>query len=238
MRQALEEIQRCLPFDLLGLDSDNGSEFINWHLQRWCKQRQIQLTRGRPYKKDDNAHIEQKNWMHVRKLLGWERYDSRAAVEAMNDLYRHELRLWWNLYLPSVKLVKKVRVGSKVRRVYDAPKTPFERVLISVSAHPDQVVALKKLRDSLDPFQLGKVIERKIEDIYEMANRRLSPQTMKKKRNLPGRKAEMSPPPGCGKDARKASLEIAPRFPLSHSHDDEIPVTFLMSRRALPKLHS
>jgi transposase InsO family protein len=117
VQQALEEIQGGLPFRLLGLDSDNGSEFINWHLQRWCQQSQIQLTRGRPYKKDDNAHIEQKNWTHVRKLLGWERYDSRAAVEAINDLYRHELRLWLNVYLPSVKLVKKVRVGSQVRRV-------------------------------------------------------------------------------------------------------------------------
>ena len=88
VQQALEEIQGGLPFRLLGLDSDNGSEFINWHLQRWCQQSQIQLTRGRPYKKDDNAHIEQKNWTHVRKLLGWERYDSRAAVEEINDLYR------------------------------------------------------------------------------------------------------------------------------------------------------
>jgi hypothetical protein len=238
VQQALEEIQGGLPFRLLGLDSDNGSEFINWHLQRWCKQRQIQLTRGRPYKKDDNAHIEQKNWTHVRKLLGWERYDSRAAVETMNDLYRHELRLWLNLYLPSVKLLKKVRVGSKVRRVYDAPKTPFERVMASASAHPDQAAALEKLRALLDPFQLGKVIERKIERIYEMANRRLSPQASQKNRNPSGPKAIMSPRPGCGKAARVASLEIAPRFPLFHSLDDELPVTFLMSRRHQPKLLS
>ena len=235
VRQALEEIQKGLPFELLGLDSDNGSEFINWHLQGWCKQRKIQLTRGRPYKKDDNAHIEQKNWTHVRKLLGWERYDSRTAVEAMNDLYRQELRLWLNLYLPSVKLVKKVRVGSKVRRVYDAPQTPLERVMASSSAHPDQIAALKKLRASLDPFQLGKVIGRKIEGIYELANLRHSPQAMQKNRKRSGLKTEMSPRPGCGKDARQASLEIAPRFPLSHSHDDELPVTFLMSRRVLPK---
>jgi hypothetical protein len=235
VRQALEEIQGGLPFDLLGLDSDNGSEFINWHLERWCKQNQIQLTRGRPYKKDDNAHIEQKNWTHVRKLLGWERYDSRAAVEAMNDLNRQELRLWLNLYLPSVKLVKKVRVGSKVRRVYDAPQTPLERVLASASVHSDQIAALKKLRASLDPFQLGKVIERKIEGIYAMANQRHSPQAIQKKRSLPVTKAKMSPRPGCGKDARQASLEIAPRFPLSHSHDGELPVTSLMSRRHRPK---
>jgi hypothetical protein len=222
VQQGLEEIQKGLPFELLGLDSDNGSEFINWHLERWCKQSQIQLTRGRPYKKDDNAHIEQKNWTHVRKLLGWERYDSWGAVEAMNDLYRHELRLWLNLYLPSVKLVKKVRVGAKVRRVYDAPQTPLERVMASASSHPDQIAALKKLRAALDPFQLGKVIERKIEGIFEMANRRLSPHAIQKKRQPSGWKAEMSPRPGSGKDARPASLEIAPRFPLSHRPDDEL----------------
>jgi transposase InsO family protein len=101
------------------VDSDNGSEFINWHLKRWCEQQDIQLTRGRPYKKDDNAHIEQKNWTHVRKLLGWERYDTHEAVEAGHALYGQELRLWLNLFLPSVKLLKKVRIGSKVRRVYD-----------------------------------------------------------------------------------------------------------------------
>ena len=229
VQQALEEIQGGLPFRLWGLDSDNGSEFINWHLQRWCKQRQIQLTRGRPYQKNDNAHIEQKNWTHVRKLLGWERYDSRAAVEAINDLYRHELRRWLNLYLPSVKLVKKVRVGSKVRRVYDAAQTPFERVRASSSAPPAQVAALQKLRSSLDPFQLAKVIERKLECIYERANRRLSP---------PAAPVPPSPRPGCGKDARSASLEIAARFPLSHRLDGERPVTFSMSRQGQPKLHS
>src|SRR6266567_357749 len=82
VRDRLEEIATTLPFRLLGLDSDNGSEFINWHLGRWCAQRDIQWTRSRPYKKDDNAHIEQKNWTHVRKRLGWDRYDTPAAVEA------------------------------------------------------------------------------------------------------------------------------------------------------------
>jgi hypothetical protein len=128
VQQALDEIRGQLPFALLGVDSDNGSEFINWHLKRWCDREQIQLTRGRPYKKDDNAHIEQKNWTHVRKLLGWERYDSAAAVAAINAVYRQELRLWMNLYQPSVKLLKKVRVGSKLRRVYSPAQTPFERV--------------------------------------------------------------------------------------------------------------
>jgi transposase InsO family protein len=152
-----------------------GSEFINWHLKSWCEQRDIQLTRGRPYKKDDNAHIEQKNWTHVRKLLGWERYDTHQAIEAINDLYRHELRLWLNLFLPSVKLLKKVRVGSKVRRVYDRPRTPFERVQAWPQADREQVARLEELRKRLDPFQLAATIDRKLDRIYRLANRRLSP---------------------------------------------------------------
>jgi len=178
VQRALNDVAGELPFPLLGVDSDNGSEFINWHLKHWCEQRQIQLTRGRPYKKDDNAHIEQKNWTHVRKLLGWERYDTPEAVEAMNALYRHELRLWLNLYLPSVKLVKKVRVGSKVRRVYDAARTPFERVKACKQADQQSVAALEELTKRLDPFQLSSRIERKLQRIARMANRRLSPKAL------------------------------------------------------------
>jgi len=111
VRDALEEMRRALPFRLRGIDSDNGSEFINAHLYRYCRAHEIQFTRGRPYKKDDNAHIEQKNWTHVRKLFGYVRYDSPEALTAMNALYRQELRLFQNLFLPSVKLVRKVRVG-------------------------------------------------------------------------------------------------------------------------------
>jgi len=176
VRDRLEEITAVLPFRLLGLDSDNGSEFINWHLGRWCAKRDVQWTRSRPYKKDDNAHIEQKNWTHVRKLLGWDRYDTPQAVEAINDLYRNELRLWMNLFQPSVKLVKKVRLGSRVRRLYGPAQTPLDRVLASQVLEPEQAEALRALRRSLDPFQLAGAIERKLERIYALADRRLSPQ--------------------------------------------------------------
>jgi len=231
VQRALNEIAGVLPFRLLGVDSDNGSEFINWHLQRWCGQKGIQLTRGRPYKKDDNAHIEQKNWTHVRKLLGWERYDRHEAVEAINDLYGQELRLWLNLFLPSVKLLKKVRVGSKVRRVYDGPRTPFERVRAGRPVDREQVIRLEELRKSLDPFQLASTIERKLERIYRLANRRLSPKQVEETESSRRRN-------GCGKDARSASLEIAKRFPLSPSHGDDSSVTFQMSRRSSLGLHS
>jgi transposase InsO family protein len=109
---ALSEMARAFPFKIKGLDSDNGSEFINWHVYRYCKKNKIQPFRGRPYKKDDNAHIEQKNWTHVRKLLGWDRYDTQKAVEAINDLYRNEMHLFMNLFMPSMKLLTKERVGS------------------------------------------------------------------------------------------------------------------------------
>ena len=174
--EAFGEIASALPFRLLGIDSDNGSEFLNWHLGAWCAKREIQFTRGRPYKKDDNAHVEQKNWTHVRKLLGWDRYDSSQAVEAINDLHRHELRLWLNLYLPSVKLIRKVRVGSKLRRVYDAAQTPFQRVITSRLADPLPIASLQALLKTLDPFALAQAIDRKLQRIDTLANRRWSPQ--------------------------------------------------------------
>ncbi len=215
VRQALEEIDDALPFPLLGIDSDNGSEFINWHLKACCDQKHIQFTRGRPYKKDDNAHVEQKNWTHVRKLLGWDRYDSTPAVEAMNDLYRQELRLWLNLYLPSVKLLKKARVGSKLRRVYDAAQTPFQRVLASGQTHPAQVARLKALMKTLDPFELSRSIERKLERIYQLAHRRLSP---KLPRPLP-------------------SVQRQNMHNMNSQSTRSSPVTFLMARQPTLGLH-
>jgi len=252
VQQALDAIRRALPFSLLGLDSDNGSEFINWHLKKWCEQNHIQLTRGRPYKKDDNAHVEQKNWTHVRKLLGWERYGTPRAVAAINDLYRKELRLWLNLYLPSVKLLKKVRVGSKLRRKYSAPQTPFQRVWASTksTAH---LLELKKLNDHLDPFHLAKVIEQKLEIIYQQITRKHSPaaqltqepasgieESAESNKNARQRKAVEKTRRGKVKSNFSSALGNPAKnagFPLSHSHDGGW-VTFQMSRRQHPGLHS
>ncbi len=169
VRQGLEEIRQALPFALRGIDSDNGSEFINDHLFRYCRCRAIQFTRGRPYKKDDNAHIEQKNWTHVRRILGYVRYDTEAARERINDLYRNELRLFQNLFLPSVKLAKKERVGSRLRRHYEAPQTPWQRVVASPVADPERVAELRRLRATLDPFQLSATIQAKLERIFRLS---------------------------------------------------------------------
>ena len=175
VQQGLDEIRKELPFELLGIDSDNGSEFINHHLVKYCKESGIQFTRGRPYKKDDNAHVEQKNWTHVRKLMGWVRYDTVAAVLAMNRLYRGDLRLLQNLFLPSVKLIRKERVGSRIRRRYDAARTPFARVVESKAVRPMVVARLKALRERLDPFALSRSVNAQLDRIHARANLRHSP---------------------------------------------------------------
>jgi hypothetical protein len=175
--RAIEEMEQYFPFKILGLDADNGGEFINYHLQRICERKKIQFTRGRPYKKDDNAHIEQKNWTHVRKIFGWSRYDTQKAVNAMNDLYRNELRLFMNLFLPSTKLLTKKRIGSQTRRRYDEPRTPLDRFIIAGQGTPAKIEQLKLLRTQLDPFQLSKIIDEKIERIFKLANFRQSPKS-------------------------------------------------------------
>ena len=170
VQAALEEIRQALPFRLRGIDSDNGSEFINGHLRRYCRRRCIQFTRGRPYKKDDNAHIEQKHWTHVRKVLGYVRYDSEPALAAINALYA-DLRLLQNLFLPTVKLVTKERLGARVRRRYDGPRTPLERVR-QAAADPKRVATLVDLQRTLDPFALAQRIDQALAAIYQLANHR------------------------------------------------------------------
>src|SRR5438552_93712 len=136
---------------------------------RYCQTQAIQFTRGRPYKKDDNAHIEQKNWTHVRKLVGYHRYDTPSAVAALNDLYGHELRLFQNLFLPSVKLLRKERVGARQRRRYDAPRTPLERVQACPTAHRPVVPLLVAVRDRIDPFALAATIDHKLDRLLRLA---------------------------------------------------------------------
>jgi len=171
---ALEDIRRGLPFPLRAIDSDNGSEFINYHLYRYCQKRRIQFTRGRAYKKDDNAHIEQKNWTHVRRLFGWDRYDTRQVMDAMNDLYTRELRLMMNLYQPSVKLREKQRVGTHLRRYYDQAQTPLDRLRRGRKTNtvPPSIEKLLALRERLDPFDLSAAIDAKLEQIESLRKHR------------------------------------------------------------------
>ena len=174
---ALTSMQHDMPFPLLGLDSDNGGEFINDHLYKYCLTNNIAFTRSRPYKKDDNAHIEQKNWTHVRQILGYLRYDTKGVVDAINNLYTHELRIFQNYFQPSVKLMKKIRIGSKVKKIYDVPKTPFQRLVESGKGNLHAIKAFENIASQFNPFQLSQIIEEKLDTIFYMAS--------KTPRNLP-----------------------------------------------------
>ena len=169
--QAMTIMEQQLPFPLRGIDSDNGSEFINEHLWAFCQRpvgQVIQFTRSRPYKKNDNAHVEQKNWTHVRKLVGWDRYDSAEALQALNALYA-DLRLFQNLFQPSMKLLTKVRKGSRLIRRYDRPQTPFARVCACPEADPKKVAALRRVLAQTDPFARSQRIDQQLERLYRAA---------------------------------------------------------------------
>ena len=155
---AIQSIRARLPFPLLGIDSDNGGEFINAELYRYCKRERITFTRGRSGRKNDNAYVEQKNWSVVRRLVGYERYDTPPQVRLLNQLYV-VYRLYVNFFLPIVKLQSKVRVAGRTKKVYDAPQTPYQRLLASGRLSAAQVQALQRHYAQLDVLQLKRTID-------------------------------------------------------------------------------
>lgn len=167
VEQAMEEIEKRLPYPLTGIDSDNGTEFINGNMKRYADRRNITFTRSRPYQKNDNAHIEQKNFTHVRKIIGYARMDTKEQQDMMNDLYRNELRLYINFFQPSQKLIRKERIGSKIKRVYDIPKTPYQRVLESKDISNEVKQKLTKEYKTLNPFALKRTIDKKIRLLFQ-----------------------------------------------------------------------
>lgn len=166
--EQIRDTERTLPFPLLGFDCDNGAEFLNYHLFRHFTQRgrPVAFTRSRPYHKDDNAHIEQKNWTHVRQWLGYERLDNPRVVPLLNDLYCTEWRLFHNFFCPSVKLLSKERIGSKTLKRHDAPKTPYQRVKESPHIPAATKRALSKQLKQLNPFFLRRAMEQKLEKVF------------------------------------------------------------------------
>lgn len=162
---ALDRINHRMPFGIKGADPDNGSEFINAAMIAYCMENKIEFTRGRPYRKNDNAHIEQKNWTHVRQVFGYVRVEDQMVVDLMNDLNRNELRLYKNFFQPAMKLIEKMRVGKhgqKIVRVYDIPKTPYQRTLDSADVDEKKKKMLRNLYDRLNPAELKRIIEKKL----------------------------------------------------------------------------
>jgi len=159
---ALESVRRNLPFPLLGIDSDNGSEFINDQLIRYCGQEQITFTRGRQGHKNDNAYVEQKNWSVIRKLVGDARYDTQRQVDQLNALYA-VYRLYVNHFLPVTKLVRKIRHGSKLQRIYDDPKTPYQRVVEATQIGETEKRKLQAAHGKLDVVQLRRDLDERLD---------------------------------------------------------------------------
>jgi len=165
--QALKEIRKRTPLDWKGLDSDNGGEFINDILYKYCRKERIEFTRSRPSRKNDNAYIEQKNWTHVRKVLGYLRYDTFAEMKIINDLYRGDLRLYKNLFQPVMKLISKERIGGRVKRKYDVPRSPYQRLMESNQIGEERKRELEAIYRSLNPAQLKRSIDTKLEALYQ-----------------------------------------------------------------------
>jgi hypothetical protein len=158
--------QRC-KFDWAGIHSDGGTEFINAHLFKYSNDSGLDFSRSRPYKKNDNCLVEQKNKTHVRRLVGYLRYDTLKERALLNDLYRHEWRLYKNFFQPVIKLVSKERIAGKIHRKYDKPKTPYQRLLASPELSEKKKQKLTKMYQSLNPAQLKRAIDEKLNRLYQ-----------------------------------------------------------------------
>lgn len=184
--EALVEIRQRLPFPLQGIDSDNGSEFINDHLFRYCQREKITFTRARSYRKNDNCFVEQKNYSVVRRNVGYQRYEGEAEDALLNQLYRH-LRLYTNYFQPVMKLVSKERDGARVRKKYDVAQTPYRRVLAAGTLDKKKQAQLKREYESLNPAALKRQITRLQNELIDLAlQRRKAPE--KPTAQQPGRR--------------------------------------------------
>ena len=168
--EALKKMESILPFKIRGFDCDNGGEFLNWGMLRYFKNRKLPVayTRARAYHKNDNAHVEGKNWTLIRQYLGYERFDKPEIVRLLNDLYSNDWYYLVNFFLPSSKLINKERVGSKIIKKYDKPKTPFERLIESKEISKEIKEELKLQFKKSNPYQLEKEIQKQIHKIFTM----------------------------------------------------------------------
>jgi len=167
--KAVKSIEETLPFPLLGTDSDNGTEFINYDFIKFLTERPnpVKFTRSRPYKKNDQAHVEQKNYTHVRCLVGYDRIPKRFLAEMLNQIY---IELWnplHNFFLPSMKIVRKVRVGSKIKRTYEKPKTAYQRLLENADMSMEAKKALQQRFSELNPFELKEKLEVALKTLFD-----------------------------------------------------------------------
>ncbi|NOX36712.1 MAG: transposase family protein [Calditrichaeota bacterium] len=170
---AIQSMEEALPFPIREFDCDNGSEFLNWHLLRHFSKRKqpIQFTRSRPYHKNDNAHIEEKNWSVIRQYLGYQRFDQPQLLPMLNDLYSTEWYDYFNFFIPSMKLVNKYRKEAQIKKLYDTPKTPYQRIMESHHIPEATQKALTAHFQQLNPIHLQEKMFKKIKQIIFIANK-------------------------------------------------------------------
>ena len=173
---ALQDIEQNLPFALLGLDSDNGGEFLNYHVMEWLQKRArpVFMTRSRPYKKDDNAHVEQKNWTHIRQNFGYERHDNAEVVEPINQLTKGAYGQLLNYFHASLKVERKERAGGRLKRIYGPAQTPLARVLASPEVTAQTKLRLQQEKARLNPFALKREVQRTLKAIAAIRQVRAS----------------------------------------------------------------
>jgi len=169
---AVKVIEESLPFKIKGFASDNGNEFLNNDLWTYFDQRpeKVHFVRRRPYKKNDNAHVEQKNWTHVRQLIGYDRLDDEWFVQYINDIYENYWLKLWNFFTPVMKLKSKTRVGGRIVKQYDEPKTPFERLLENEHLSQETKQALLARTDGLNPFALKAELDKKLKWYFKIVD--------------------------------------------------------------------
>lgn len=170
VRQAVHHMRLRLPFPLLGIDSDNGGEFINMVLYKYCQDEKITLTRSRSYKKNDSCHVEQKNGNVVRRIVGYDRYSTKAAYECLDRLY-YLVRLQFNFFQPTMKLISKTRHGAKVHKVYETAQTPYQRLLQAGKLTDSKKAELATTYRGLNPVALLKQINANLEQLWRLADR-------------------------------------------------------------------
>lgn len=165
---AVKAVKERLPFKLLGIHPDNGTNLLNYLLYDYTQTEKIDFTRSRPYKKNDNCFVEQKNSTHVRQVIGYLRYDTEEEMSVVNDIYRNELRLYKNFFQPTLKLKEKVRDNGKIRRKYEVPKTPYLRIIESSQIDTEMKSGLKKVYDKLNPAELKRNLDKKLAILYKV----------------------------------------------------------------------
>lgn len=166
--EALDRARKRMPFEWVHLHPDNDSSFINWHLLEYCGTEGIEFSRSRPYKKNDNSFVEQKNSTHIRAVIGHLRYDTEKELLLINSLYRNELHLYKNFFQPVMKLEEKIRDKGKVHRKYDIPKTPYQRIMESEKIPEETKEKLTKIYQRLNPAELKRKIDEKIHRLFEI----------------------------------------------------------------------